>query len=108
MTNLTKSEIKNLIVNGWKCSSFGNLCSVKSHKDKTFRLIENPDGDLKPEECAKDEYFSGREGNAIILHIGEVNAAIEPSKVTDEKLIIPAGRFVFFSHARSCKHASRL
>lgn len=96
MGNLTKDQIKSLITNGWRCSSYGNLCSLPSHKNKTFRLIENSDQAFQPEECAKDESFSGREGNAVILHIGEINADIDPSKVTEEKLVIPAGHFVFF------------
>jgi deoxycytidine triphosphate deaminase len=96
VTNLTKDQIKSLITDGWKCNSYGSLCSLPSHKNKTFRLIENPDQALQPEECAKDENFSGREGNAIILHIGEVNADIDPSMVTEERIVIPAGHFVFF------------
>jgi len=96
MGNLVKKEIEDLIINGWKCDDHKGLCSVASHKGMTFRLIEDPGSNLKPEDFAKDENFSGREGNALVLHIGEINARICPDQITKKRLVIPPGRFVFF------------
>lgn len=96
MSNLAKQEIKDLILKGWKCDDYGDLCPVSSHKGTTFRLVEDPSGNLKPEDLAKDENFSGREGNSLILHIGEINAKICPDQITKKRFVIPSGRFVFF------------
>lgn len=45
---------------------------------------------------AKDGNFSGGEGNAVILHIGEISARLSPYEKTEKQLIIPPGRFMFF------------
>lgn len=97
MTNLdlTKKEIISLIKEGWRCDDYDKLCPVASHKGKTFHLLEIP-SEEKYEELAKDETFSGREGNAIILHIGQITARLCPEQNTKHLLIIPPGRFVFF------------
>jgi len=96
VANLSKKEINDLIIKGWKCEDYGDLCPLPSHKSKTFRLIEDPSGDLTAEDLAKDESFSGREGNAVILRIGEISARLSPYEKTEKQLIIPPGRFIFF------------
>ena len=97
MSNLNKEEIKSLIIGGWKCDDFPNLCPVASHINKIHYLLEDSCGDHSQEELAKnDDNYSGREGNSVVLHIGMVNARVSPQQNTEAILIIPPGRFAFF------------
>ena len=91
MSDLNKEQIQKLILEGWKCDDFKGLCTIASHKGQTHQLVTGPS--QKPKDLAKDENFSG---NAYILHIGEVSAKLSPSQKTQDELIIPPGRFLFF------------
>lgn len=91
MSDLNKEQIQKLILEGWKCDDFKGLCTVASHKGQKHRLVTHPK--LRAEDLAKDENFSG---NAYVLHIGEVSAKLRPSQKTQDELIIPPGRFLFF------------
>jgi deoxycytidine triphosphate deaminase len=81
------------MLKGWKCDDFKGLCKILEHKGQVNRLVSDPTGSLKPEDLAKEENFSG---NAYILHIGEVCAKLHSRQKTEQELIIPPGRFLFF------------
>jgi hypothetical protein len=91
MSYLDKEQIKELISDGWKCDDFKGLCTVASHKSQTRHLVADPA--RRPEDVVRDENFSG---NAYVLHMGEVSAKLKPSEITQDELIIPPGRFLFF------------
>lgn len=96
MSNLNKEEIKRLIIAGWKCDEFPNMCPLASHKNKIHFLLEDSCGDHSQEELAKNDNYSGREGNSVVLHIGEIKAWLSPQQNTEDILVIPPGRFAFF------------
>jgi hypothetical protein len=93
MSDLTKEEIKSLVVKGWSCDDYKGLCKIQSHKGIKNSIIYDPKGEVTPNQIADDKNF---EGNAVILHIGQVIAKLGPGGLTKDALIIPPGKFVFF------------
>jgi hypothetical protein len=94
MSDLTKREIKKLIVNGWKCDDYKGACSIPAHRGKVNHLLYDPKGVKTPADLAGDKNF---DGNAVVLHVGRVIGKLCNGQLTEEKLEIPAGKFVFFT-----------
>lgn len=92
MSDLTKEEVKSLIIEGWKCDDYKGICKIASHRGVVNHLIYDDTGKINPEKIATDENF---DGNAVILHIGGVIGKLSPEELTEEALVIPPGRFVF-------------
>lgn len=93
MSNLIKEQIKELILEGWKCDDYKGLCKISSHKGVMNRILYDPIGELDDKKIADDKNF---EGNAVVLHIGKVVGKLRPVELTEETLIIPPGKFIFF------------
>lgn len=79
MSNLTKEEIKSLVIKGWKCNDYNGICKISSHKDVTNHLIYDRTGKVTLDEIAGDSSF---DGNAIILHIGEIIGKLSSDELT--------------------------
>lgn len=93
MSDLTRDEIKSLIAQGWSCDDYQGFCEVESHKGLKNHLIYDPTGKISPDQIASDENF---EGNAAILHVGQVEGKLSPEELTNDEITIPPGKFVFF------------
>jgi deoxycytidine triphosphate deaminase len=93
MSDLTKKEIKSLVVKGWSCDDYKGVCMVQSHKGVKNSIIYDPSGKVSPNQIADDKNF---EGNAVILHVGQVVGKLTSEELTKEALIVPPGKFVFF------------
>lgn len=93
MSDLTRAEIKSLITAGWNCDKYKGACKIKSHEGLKNNIIYDPTGKISLNQIAEDENF---EGNAAILHIGEVVGRLTQEELTKDTLIVPPGRFVFF------------
>ena len=98
MSDLTREEMKSLIIEGWKCDNYGGICKIPSHKGIVNHLVYDRTGKVALEQIASEKNF---DGNAVILHIGEVIGKLGPSESTEETLVIPPGRFIFFM-TREC------
>jgi len=98
MSDLTREEIRSLIIEGWKCDNYKGICKIPSHKGVVNHLVYDPAGKVTFKEIASEKNF---DGNAVILHIGEVIGKLGPSELTEKTLVIPPGRFIFFM-TREC------
>ncbi|HEY9247240.1 MAG TPA: hypothetical protein VIO11_10375, partial [Candidatus Methanoperedens sp.] len=95
MSNLTKEQIKKLIIDGWKCNDpkYKGFCKIPSHTNVVNHLLYDPDEYLTVQEISDDNNF---QGNAVVMHVGKVVGNLKPRELTDETLIIPPGKFIFF------------
>lgn len=98
MSNLTKEEIKSLITKGWSCDDYKGICKVLSHKGVKNSIVYDPTGKIPQDQIADDKNF---EGNALILHIGQVVGKLTQEELTEDAMIIPPGKFIFFM-TREC------
>jgi len=93
MSDLTREEIRSLIIEGWKCDDYKGVCKIPSHKGAVNHLVYDRAGLATFDEIADEKNF---DGNAVILHIGEVIGKLCTSQITEETLVIPPGKFIFF------------
>lgn len=98
MSDLTKEETKSLIIQGWKCDDYKEICEIPSHKGVVNHLIYDRTGKVTLQEIADDKNF---DGNAVILHIGKIIGKLSSGELTKETLVIPPGKFIFFM-TREC------
>jgi deoxycytidine triphosphate deaminase len=98
VSDLTKEEIKSLIITGWSCDDYKGVCKIQSHKGVKNNIIYDPTGKISLNEIADDSNF---EGNAAILHTGQVVGKLTKEELTEDAMIIPPGKFVFFM-SREC------
>ena len=93
MSDLTREEIRSLIIEGWKCDDYKGVCKIPSHKGAVNHLVYDRTGLATFDEIANEKNF---DGNAVILHIGEVIGKLCLPQITEETLVIPPGKFIFF------------
>lgn len=92
MATLTKNDIEDKIINGWRRDDFFNLCPVPSHKGKVNKLLYDPkgewnDGDII-ERCLQRQ-------SSIMLHIGEM-VGLKKNCKSSESITVPQANLYFF------------
>lgn len=98
VSDLTKEEIISLITTGWSCDNYKGVCKIQSHKGVKNNIIYDPTGKISLNQIADDSNF---EGNAAILHVGQVVGKLTREELTKDAMILPPGKFVFFM-TREC------
>jgi deoxycytidine triphosphate deaminase len=93
VSDLTKEEIRSLITAGWSCDDYKGICKIQSHKGVKNSIVYDPTGKIPANQIADDKNF---EGNAAILHIGQVVGKLTQDELTEDAMIVPPGKFVFF------------
>jgi len=98
VSDLTREEVKSFITRGWSCDDYKGTCKIPSHKGAKNNIIYDPTGKISLSQIADDKNF---EGNAAILHVGEVVGKLTQEELTEDAMIIPPGKFIFFM-TREC------